>query len=72
MSHVPNPNSPSVTEHHGFSCGNCGEQPIRGVRYKCVNCYDYDLVWISFFLATSKPQCNLCKWMECVNHTMNI
>ncbi|ORX87925.1 EF-hand, partial [Anaeromyces robustus] len=25
------------------TCNNCGIAPIRGIRYKCANCVDYDL-----------------------------
>lgn len=30
-------------EHRGICCEECGEQPIRGIRYHCLNCPDYDL-----------------------------
>ncbi|TKA81199.1 hypothetical protein B0A55_02631 [Friedmanniomyces simplex] len=30
-------------EHRGISCEECGESPIRGVRYHCLNCPDFDL-----------------------------
>ena len=29
--------------HRGVSCNGCGLHPIRGVRYRCANCVDYDL-----------------------------
>jgi hypothetical protein len=29
--------------HRGCGCNNCGIMPIRGVRYRCSNCADYDL-----------------------------
>ncbi|KAJ3243029.1 hypothetical protein HDU78_000912 [Chytriomyces hyalinus] len=29
--------------HRGVTCNHCGAQPIRGVRYHCLNCPDYDL-----------------------------
>ncbi|KAI9894929.1 MAG: hypothetical protein M1814_000149 [Vezdaea aestivalis] len=29
--------------HRGVTCNSCGAHPIRGVRYRCANCYDYDL-----------------------------
>lgn len=29
--------------HSGVSCNVCGVFPIVGVRYKCTQCYDYDL-----------------------------
>lgn len=31
-------------KHHGFTCDNCGMDPIQGHRYKCINCEDFDLV----------------------------
>lgn len=29
--------------HRGVTCNSCNEQPIRGIRYRCANCVDYDL-----------------------------
>lgn len=29
--------------HTGYVCDICGMNPIVGVRYKCVNCTDFDL-----------------------------
>ncbi|KAJ2709843.1 hypothetical protein H4R19_004043 [Coemansia spiralis] len=31
------------TIHRGTSCNSCHETPIRGVRYKCAQCANYDL-----------------------------
>ena len=30
-------------EHRGIHCEECGEKPIRGVRWHCLNCPDFDL-----------------------------
>ncbi|EMC94808.1 hypothetical protein BAUCODRAFT_562798 [Baudoinia panamericana UAMH 10762] len=30
-------------EHRGISCEECGQLPIRGVRWRCLNCADFDL-----------------------------
>ena len=30
-------------EHRGIHCEECGERPIRGVRWHCLNCPDFDL-----------------------------
>jgi hypothetical protein len=30
-------------EHRGIHCEGCGEQPIRGIRWHCLNCPDFDL-----------------------------
>ena len=29
--------------HRGVSCNSCNVSPIRGIRYRCANCVDYDL-----------------------------
>jgi len=29
--------------HPGICCDKCGAQPIHGLRYKCLDCEDYDL-----------------------------
>jgi Ca2+-binding EF-hand superfamily protein len=29
--------------HRGCACNGCGVVPIRGIRYRCANCSDYDL-----------------------------
>jgi hypothetical protein len=29
--------------HRGCQCNSCGMAPIRGIRYRCVNCADFDL-----------------------------
>ncbi|KAI7673089.1 hypothetical protein KC318_g2425 [Hortaea werneckii] len=30
-------------QHRGIACEECGETPIRGVRWHCLNCPDFDL-----------------------------
>jgi len=30
-------------EHRGITCEECGENPIRGIRWHCLNCPDFDL-----------------------------
>ncbi|KAJ9662323.1 hypothetical protein H2198_001457 [Neophaeococcomyces mojaviensis] len=30
-------------QHRGVECNGCAMQPIRGIRYHCANCWDYDL-----------------------------
>ncbi len=29
--------------HRGVTCNSCNMMPIRGVRYRCANCFDFDL-----------------------------
>ncbi len=33
----------AVPVHDGVSCDVCGESPVRGVRYRCSMCSDYDV-----------------------------
>ena len=37
---IKTPNS--VEKHIGSVCNGCGEFPIEGIRYKCVECSDFD------------------------------
>ena len=30
-------------EHEGFYCDGCNMSPIRGMRFRCLTCHDYDL-----------------------------
>ena len=30
-------------EHRGIGCDECGESPLRGIRWHCMNCPDWDL-----------------------------
>ena len=34
---------PTTVVHRGMCCDGCGASPIRGMRYKCACCADYDL-----------------------------
>lgn len=29
--------------HRGINCSSCNQLPIRGIRFRCANCSDYDL-----------------------------
>ncbi|KAI9220459.1 hypothetical protein BC828DRAFT_398151 [Blastocladiella britannica] len=29
--------------HRGITCNHCGTSPVRGVRFKCSNCVDFDV-----------------------------
>lgn len=29
--------------HHGVSCNQCGMSPLHGVRFRCIECPDFDL-----------------------------
>lgn len=29
--------------HRGITCNNCGTSPIKGYRFKCANCVDFDI-----------------------------
>jgi hypothetical protein len=32
-----------VDEHDGFYCDGCDVSPIKGIRFRCLECHDYDL-----------------------------
>jgi hypothetical protein len=34
---------PAVIVHKGTYCNMCNQQDIKGIRYKCYTCVDYDL-----------------------------
>lgn len=36
-------NIKSKAIHYGISCENCGQYDIKGVRYKCIKCRNYNL-----------------------------
>ncbi len=41
-----NTTSPKITvntNHHGVTCDGCSMYPIKGKRFKCLICYDFDL-----------------------------
>ncbi|XP_065644580.1 uncharacterized protein LOC100212363 [Hydra vulgaris] len=38
--------------HRGISCNICGTNPLTGVRFKCINCVDYDVC------SRCEPSCN--------------
>ena len=33
----------TIDIHHNIFCDACGMQPILGLRYKCLDCPDFDL-----------------------------
>lgn len=43
-------------QHRGVECNGCGTQPVRGIRYHCANCWDYDL-------------CEICEHQQIHNKT---
>lgn len=40
--------NPYVAVHEGVNCNQCQVLPIRGVRYKCGDCDDYDICAVCF------------------------
>ena len=38
--------------HRGITCNVCGRTPLRGTRYKCASCVDFDVC------ANCEPTCN--------------
>ena len=37
-----NKTNSSETTHRGIKCDGCGQYPIKGTRYKCTKCFDFD------------------------------
>lgn len=33
----------SGVKHSGVQCNSCGQKEVTGIRWKCVNCPDYEL-----------------------------
>eukprot|EP00043_Microstomoeca_roanoka_P002700 m.39865 g.39865 ORF g.39865 m.39865 type:complete len:257 (-) comp11661_c0_seq4:1128-1898(-) len=42
--------------HRGVTCNNCKASPIKGVRYKCANCADFDLCADCELLEVHNPK----------------
>ena len=38
-----NSDEDSDPEHYGITCAECDLYPITGVRYMCVECFNYDI-----------------------------
>jgi len=38
----------SLPIHDGVRCDGCGMSPLKGIRYKCANCPNWDLCQICF------------------------
>ncbi|XP_019848978.1 PREDICTED: E3 ubiquitin-protein ligase MIB2-like [Amphimedon queenslandica] len=36
-------NAPAAVRHPNITCDSCRQNGIEGLRYKCVNCFDFDL-----------------------------
>lgn len=50
---------PSISFHlDGISCNLCGAKHIRGIRYKCLNCSNFDLCELC---EATSPECHY-KW----------
>eukprot|EP00835_Amoeboradix_gromovi_P001188 NODE_49_length_27162_cov_0.380039.p8 type:complete len:349 gc:universal NODE_49_length_27162_cov_0.380039:21980-23026(+) len=41
--------------HRGITCNNCGASPVKGIRYKCMNCEDYDICSNCLLMDTHNP-----------------
>lgn len=42
-SFIPKPKKDKNVTHENVKCSECGESPIKGIRYKCLNCTAYEL-----------------------------
>ena len=45
--------------HRGVTCNNCQIIPIRGIRYRCANCADYDLCEVCEALDAAHPKTHI-------------
>jgi hypothetical protein len=45
--------------HRGVTCNNCQIIPIRGIRYRCANCADYDLCEVCEAIDSTHPKTHL-------------
>lgn len=49
------PDTPEVALHEWIACKGCRKLPIRGIRWKCMTCANYDLCGTCHSFVTHPP-----------------
>lgn len=62
----PNLSYLMTSNHDGVSCDSCRKSNIRGLRYKCLICYDYDLCSICYEAGLTSSRHSVNHPMQCI------
>lgn len=52
--------------HEGVSCDSCRKSNFRGLRFKCLNCYDYDLCSTCYEAGITSSRHTINHPMQCI------
>lgn len=55
-----------TSNHEGVSCDSCRKSNFRGLRFKCLNCYDYDLCSTCYENGLTSSRHTINHPMQCI------
>lgn len=55
-----------TSNHEGVSCNSCRKNNFRGLRYKCLICYDYDLCSACYEAGLTSTRHTVSHPMQCI------